>query len=354
MNLEHLSTPALCLDLDAFERNQRKAMEVAQRCGAALRPHYKSNRCTAIAHMQIDMGAKGITCAKVGEAEDLARAGIDDILIANQITALEKIDRVAFLARGCRLTVCVDDAENISALSSAAVRYGSTIFCLVEVDVGARRCGVTAKEDVLALAQRVKDSPNLVFDGLQAYAGQLSHQKDFEVRRTSAQQIESDLRELIAWLRQNGVETKEVSGVSTGSLQFREPGTVYTELQCGSYIFMDAAYGNLGLTFESSLTVLAHVMRITDEWVILDAGRKSVSVDQEMPRVFGAKCSELRCAEEHTRIPVKDFPNAKVGDLFQLIPGHYCTTMNLHDYLYLHRGGKIVDCVEITSRGRSY
>ena len=352
MKLSQLETPALYLDLDAFDRNQKRIVGTLKKFGLDLCPHYKSTKCTTIAHMQIAAGAKGICCAKADEAWDLAHSGVENILIANQVTDLEKISRVAGLAGCCNLTVCVDDEKNIENLSAAASLHGTIIHCLVECNVGANRCGVNTKEEFLTLAKKIIESPRLKFDGIQAYAGQLSHQCDYEIRKKVSGEVEDFLRNLIAYLEEAQISVSRVSGVSTGTVEFRNVDTVYTEVQAGSYAFMDAAYGELGLEYENSLFVLATVMKETEKFVIMDTGRKSVSVDQAMPLIPGCNCERIQVSEEHIKLPACAL-KAKVGDKISIVPGHCCTTMNLHEYIYFVRGDKVVDRVQITSRGRS-
>ncbi|RHW39345.1 hypothetical protein D1B33_00415 [Lysinibacillus yapensis] len=352
MKISQLETPALYLDLDAFERNQKKMAQRLNKFKIDMFPHYKSVKCTTIAHMQIAAGAKGISCAKTEEAWDLAHAGIENILIANQVTSLENISRVASLAGCCNLTVCIDDEKNIDDLSAAASFYGTVIHCLVECNVGADRCGVNSKEEVLALANKIAESPGLEFQGIQAYAGQISHELDFTIREKVSIEKENYLKSIISFLNENQILVKRVTGVSTGSVQFRNADTVYTDVQVGSYAFMDASYGKLGLEYEHSLFVLSSVMTVNEKFVIMDTGRKSVGVDQAMPQIPGCNCEEINVSEEHTKLPA-DVLNAKVGDKIPIIPGHCCTTMNLHDYIYFVRDDKIIDRVEITSRGRS-
>lgn len=249
MFVSQLETPALIVDLDVLERNQTRAMDLLRPLGVALRPHYKSHKCTAIAHMQLAGGAKGITCAKLSEAEDLIQSGVEDVLIANQVVEPAKLMRLGYLAGCCRLSVCVDTLENIRALESAAAAFGTTIHCLVEYEVGMRRCGVATPQEALALAEAVLAAPHLSFLGIQAYAGQLSHAEDFARRSREAARIEGRLRELLAFLHENGVDVPEVSGASTGTVELRGADTAYTEVQAGTYLFMDAAYDRVGVGF---------------------------------------------------------------------------------------------------------
>ena len=183
MKISGLSTPALVLDVNILNENIAAMNDILKDTSLKLRPHYKSHKCAALAKMQIKNGAIGMTCAKLSEAEDLCDVGVEDILLANQVVDIAKIHRLADLANHCRLTVCVDNVENITALSVAAQNSGSTIHCLVEYDIGMQRCGVITKEEVLSLAKHILSCANLEFDGLQAYAGHISHVEDINTRK---------------------------------------------------------------------------------------------------------------------------------------------------------------------------
>ncbi len=347
-----IPTPALMLDMDAFEKNMHCLQEFADSRGIALRPHFKSHKCTAIAHMQVKNGAKGVCCAKLGEAEDLAAAGIEDILLANQVVDRAKIARVASLADCCRFTICVDHAGNVDDLSAAAVGQGVTIHCLVEYNIGMNRCGVCNYEDFFALAKRIHEAPNLRFEGIQAYAGQLSHLEDYDSRKAGTEKYERDLAGLKQYVEERGIPVREVSGVSTGTAHLRPPTSVYTEMQAGSYIFMDAAYDALALPFENALFVLTSILNTGNGRIITDCGMKSVSSDQKMPRVREYPASPVKLSEEHCSFPAAS--KHGINDRLHLIPGHCCTTVNLHDWIYFVRKGKVEDRVPVTSRGKAY
>ena len=200
MKLERIPTPALVLDRAAFEKNADAMSALLAGSTLALRPHYKSHKCSAIAKWQIAHGAKGMTCAKLSEARDLADCGIGDILIANQITDPRKIRELADLAGDCRLTVCVDDEANAKALSVAAQAAGTTIHCLVEYEIGMNRCGITDPEAVVRLARTIAALPGLEFDGVQAYAGHLSHTVSETERAEKTAENSAKLRKLLAML----------------------------------------------------------------------------------------------------------------------------------------------------------
>ncbi|MDR2390185.1 MAG: alanine racemase [Planctomycetota bacterium] len=353
MNVHQLETPALILDLDRYEENFRIMKNFTEANGIRLRPHYKSHKCTWIAHDQIAAGAKGITCATLGEAEDAARAGIEDILIANQAPQMSKVTRIAYLATCCRLTVCVDSTENIAALEAAAALESAAIHVLVEYDVGMRRCGVTDAEEFLLLAKLADAAPHLVFEGIQAYAGNLSHEADFEKRKKNSDWVESRLSALKKYVENAGLKIREVSGTSTGTVQFRPKNSVYTEIQPGSYIFMDKAYSLLNLPFRNALFLLTQVISVVGkERIVTCGGMKSISVDQANPSLAEYPGIPVEMSEEHCTLPFVP-EGITVGDYLRLIPGHCCTTMNLHDHMYLVRKDKVMDRREIVSRGKS-
>ena len=350
MKINQLETPVLTLDLDILEENFRRMDQMLSGTNMRLRPHYKSHKCAWIARRQMENGAKGITCAKLGEAEDLAQAGIPDILIANQVVTPSKISRLAALAGKCRLSVCVDDIENIRNLGTEAALAGNTIHILIEYDIGMKRCGVRTKEEVLALALAVMEEKYLSLDGIQAYAGHLAHERNFDIRSSQSDLIEEDLRSLLAWLRENGIEIREVSGTSTGTAALRKKDSVYTEIQAGSYIFMDAAYAPLKPGFAHALHMQTTVVSTACGRVVVDAGIKSCGVDQGPPICVEYPAAEINLSEEHMDFAAENLP--PVGSRLTLIPGHCCTTVNLHDKIYLVRGEDVVDCIPVTSRGK--
>lgn len=352
MNIEQISTPALILDMDVFDKNCETMNSFLEGTHMRLRPHYKSTKCTAIAHMQMEKGAKGITCAKLSEAQDLVESGIENVLIANQVVDKEKISGLAALAKKCYLTVAVDHSENIDDLEQAAELQDSVIHCLVEYEIGMKRCGVDTPEAFYELAKKISLCKHLEFEGIQAYAGHLSHETSYEVREKESEGVEKRLREVYDYTVSRGIPVKEVSGASTGTVQFRKADSIYTEIQAGSYVFMDMAYGELGLKFENSLFVLATVISKSGDTTIVDAGRKSVSVDQATPEIKEFPGVGLKLSEEHS-CTLKTGLDTKIGEKYRLIPGHCCTTMNLHDWIYLVRGGKVIDKVPVTSRGKS-
>ncbi len=352
MFLNQIETPALIIDEAVFQENMAKMTALLHGGSLILRPHYKSHKCADIALRQIGEGAKGMTCAKLSEAEDLVDAGIEDILIANQITDPRKMARAAQLAALCRLTVCVDDAENIRALAKEARHVGSVIHCYVEYDIGMRRCGVSTHEEVLSLASAITKEEGLTFDGVQAYAGHISHEASSEERRSFVKRNGDDLRHLLQKLEQAGTPARELSGGSTGTSREKREEGLYTELQAGSYLFMDATYRTLDVPFENALFILSTVVSASEKRAVIDAGVKSCGMDQGIPALKDLSADEIGVNEEHF---VLKNPSRKLarGERVLLIPGHCCSTVNLYDKIYLVKDGKVTGRLFVTARGKS-
>ncbi len=356
MRIKDLPTPALIADRKIILENMKTMSKILEGKKLRLRPHYKSNKCSAIAHKQIETGAVGITCAKLSEAEDLVMSGIEDVLIANQIIGKDKLLRLALLAGKCRLTVCVDDMENARELSDAAVKADTVIHCLVEYEIGMERCGIKDPGEYLELAKGIKGLPNLEYEGIQAYAGHVSHMLKNEERLEYTEENFRKIRELKALIEENGIEVRTISGGSTGTAVIKAQGDLYTELQAGSYIFLDSTYNKLDIPFRNSLFVLATVMSKKDGLTILDVGVKGLGTDQDDPLVFTMDGEEIQGSfelnEEHFKIfgPSKDL---NIGEKIMIIPGHCCSTVNLYDQLYLYEGDKVCDRLRITARGCS-
>ena len=351
MKLKNLETPALVIDEMTMEENMDRMMEMLEDTRIALRPHYKTHKSPDLAWLQIEKGAKGITCSKLSEAEDLVKAGIYDILIANQVVQKPKIARLASLAAMCHMTVCVDSEQNIRDLSAAAVLAGSVIHCYVELDIGMKRCGVTDFEEFYRLASLLEELPGVSYDGIQAYAGNLAHEYDAEKREAEIEKNEIRLKELIAYLEERGIKNREVSGCSTGSVYMKKHSLIYTEIQAGSYIFLDMAYRGMNTAFKNALYVLATVISAGPEHFVIDAGVKSICPDQGNPGLADIEFESLSLSEEHTAFYGPH--SLKVGDMVRVIPGHCCSTVNLFDEMYLADGDTVIDRIPIVSRGKA-
>jgi len=353
---ERLETPALIVDDAILRQNMAAMAEILKDSSLKLRPHFKSHKCPTLAHRQLAAGAVGMTCAKLSEAIELCDCGVEDILIANQIVQPSKISRLAQLALDCRLTVCADDMENLAALSKAAEEAGSVIHILIEYDIGMERCGVTEESDVAALALCANNLPHLKFDGIQAYAGHVSHMTDKTERERMAAENSRKVRHLLETLQKRGLSVRTVSGGSTGTAQIKANDSLYTELQAGSYLFMDATYRDLNLPFRNSLFVLSTVVSVREGLTVIDAGIKSCGVDQGFPKIYTLDGqpieAEIVASEEHFQLHNPSLPS-EIGDKLLLIPGHCCSTVNLYNSLYLVENGRVTDRLSVSARGMS-
>jgi D-serine deaminase-like pyridoxal phosphate-dependent protein len=352
-----LDTPALLIDLPAMERNIARMAAFFADKKAKLRPHAKTHKCPIISHKQLEAGnAVGVTCAKLGEAEVLAAAGIKDILIANQIVGPQKIARLMSLARQAEVMVAVDDPINVQQLSAAAVDAGVQLRVLVEVNIGMNRCGVEPGEPALELARRVAEARGLRFMGLQGYEGHLVMHRDLEERRQGTLAAMKRLVETRRLIESSGLEVEIVSGGGTGTYDITGRVEGVDEVQAGSYVFNDVRYRSVGAPFECALTVLATVIsRPTPTLAITDAGHKVLTSEFGLPELVGVDGARLvGLSEEHGKLEFRT-PNYDLhpGDRVELIPSHGCTTINLFDCYHVIRDGRLEAVWEISGRGRS-
>jgi len=345
MSLSEIDTPALVIDLDAFERNLEQMAGVGQRLGVRLRPHAKTHKSPVIARRQIALGAVGICCQKVSEAEIMVAGGVDDVLVSNQVIGASKLRRLAALACQARIAVCVDHEAGVAALGEAAEMFGAEIDVLVEIDVGAGRCGVAPGPEALDLARRVADHPRLQFAGLQAYHGAAQHIRDPDERRTAIERATAHTRETVDLVSGAGLACRTIGGAGTGTFYLEGATGLYNELQVGSYVFLDADYarnrgGEGAASFEHALFVLATVMsRPAPERAVVDAGLKTFSVDSGLPSTHaqpGAKY--VGASDEHGVLDLSGGGNPALGEKVLLVPGHCDPTVNLHDWYVGVRG----------------
>lgn len=360
MDLADVGTPALIVDLDAFEKNVAMMREFVLSKGIRHRAHAKTHKSADIALYQMDAGgACGVCCQKVSEAEALVAGGVNDVLVSNQVVDPAKIDRLAAMAKRARVLVCVDDAGNVDDLSAAAVRHAVTLECLVEIDVGAGRCGVQWGTPVLELANKIDAAPGLRFSGIQAYQGAAQHVHDFGERQAKINAAVKMVADTVAMLSEAGLECDIIGGAGTGSYYFEGGSGVYNEMQCGSYIFMDADYqrvldrdGHFISEFENSLFIYTSIMSKTKkDKAICDAGLKAQSVDSGLPVIFGRDDVEyIKCSDEHGVIAD---PNdvLRLNDKLKLVPGHCDPTCNVYDWYVGVRNGKVEALWPVTARG---
>ena len=355
---EEIDTPALLIDLDIMESNIQKMADFFSTVNADLRPHTKTHKTPIIAHKQIEAGAIGVTCAKLGEAEAMVHAGIRDILIANQIVGKQKIARLINLANHSDIMVAVDDPHNVNQLSAAAQAKGVTLRVLIEVNVGMNRCGTEPGAPTLELAQHILKSEALRFEGLMGYEGHTVANPSLIERKIATEKSMTLLVDTKHLLEENGIPVKIMSGGGTGTHKITGAFPEMTEVQAGSYVFIDATYRNVeggGDQFDCSLSVLTTIIsRPNPTRVIVDAGLKMLAKEFGVPQPIGIDGLEMiGLSEEHGRMTADASVDLTPGDKLELLPTHCCTTVNLHDCYYGIRDGVVESVWEIAARGKS-
>ena len=361
-----IQTPCLVLDLDALERNIKKMGDYAKAHGMRHRVHGKMHKSVDVALLQETLGGSvGVCCQKVSEAEVFARGGIKDVLVSNQVRDPAKIDRLARMPKlGARTICCVDMLDNVADLSAAAIKHGTQIECLVEIDCGAGRCGVKTTPEVVALAKAIDAAPGLKFAGIQAYQGAMQHMDSYEDRKAKIALAVAQVKDAVDTLKADGIDCDIVGGGGTGSYYFESTSGVYNELQCGSYAFMDADYGRIldkdgkridQGEWENALFILTSVMsHAKADKAIVDAGLKAQSVDSGLPVIYGrTDVKYVKCSDEHG--VVEDLNGVlKVNDKLRLVPGHCDPTCNVHDWYVGVRGGKVEVVWPVSARGKAF
>ncbi len=347
-----LITPALILDLDVARRNIATMAEYMCTVHAKLRPHIKVHKSPELARMQMEAGESiGLTTATVWEAVVMVRGGIGDILIANEVVGGEKIKALAELARDGRISVAIDDARNAEELSAAALKAGSMLGVLIDLDVGMERCGVRNKEEALRLAEQVSKLRGLRLEGMMGYEGHCMLEPDPELRVQKAHAAMDKLMEAVDYLARAGFESKVISGGGTGTYNITGAHPRLTELQAGSYVVMDAFHAQLVPGFPVALTVLATVISCQGNRAVLDSGRKTVGSELGLPRLKDVPATTASIAEEHLLVDVEPGYPLRVGDRVEVISGYGPTTVNLHDVYYVVEKDVVTDVWPVRTRG---
>ncbi|TCL70087.1 D-serine deaminase-like pyridoxal phosphate-dependent protein [Hydrogenispora ethanolica] len=362
MNLE---TPCLVVDEAIMKRNIARMAEVAAKNGCKLRPHTKTHKIPAIARLQVAAGADGITVAKVGEAEVMAEQGLSDIFIAYPVIGTGKIARVLALNRRIRLIVGVDSIAGATALSEAALADGQTIEVRLEVDTGMHRTGV-GYEQALEFAKTLAGFSGIRLTGIFTFKGLIYEGKATLDREKAGLEEGRLLVDLAEKLRQAGIAIRDVSVGSTPTAAYAAQVPGVTEIRPGTYVFNDTMLANLGVCSpeDCALSVLTTVVSRAADYAVVDGGNKTFSTDAAQGvfpyylKGYGRTVGDdqlilERLSEEHGIVSI--LPGAgeiRVGDVLAIIPNHVCTTVNLHDKLYLRRDGRIVGEAAIAGRGK--
>ena len=347
--IDDLDTPSVLIDLDRVEANLRRAQDYADAHGLKLRPHIKTHKIPELARRQVELGAVGITCQKLGEAEVMADGGIGDILLTFNLLGRAKLHRLVALARRLRLSVTLDNAVVASELDAAMREAGLVLPVLIECDTGGERCGVQTPEEAVELARLVAALKGVRLEGLMTYPA-----------RGRTEMTAAWLGEAVALLKAAGIEPAVVSTGGSPDLYRAHEVTAATEHRPGTYIYhdRDQARASLGLEVCAMRILATVVSRPTDGRAILDAGSKTLSSDlngldgfgliTEYPQAVLAKFSEehghVDCSASNAR--------PRIGERVTIIPNHACAVTNLHDVVYGVRGDQVERVFRVEARGR--
>lgn len=364
-SVAQLATPALIIQKEVFDANIRAMTQHCARNGLALRPHSKTHKSVTIARTQIEAGALGVCCAKLGEAEIMSAGGIESILITSPLITAQAVARLMTLnAKTPDLMVVVDHPENVETLAAAAVSAGKPLSVLIDLDIGLHRTGIAPGEGALELAQAIARHASLTFKGLQAYAGHLMHIDEFEERRTKSLEGMQRLKTMRDALKELEIDCSIISGGGTGTYNIDPEANVLTELQGGSYIFMDRQYNAvLGpqqtpSLFDPSLFVqMTVISKNTPGIVTTDAGFKSFATDAEDPPQLVAGAPEgatfFFFGDEQGGIFLPDGQDLALGHVLTALTPHCDPTVNLYDVYHVVEGDMLIDIWPIEARGCS-
>ena len=335
-----LSTPGLIVDLDVFEANVAAMETMLRGTGKTLRPHVKTHRTPDLARRQLGGSSVGLTCATVGEAEAMVAAGMDDVLVANEVVDPRKIARLVALAGRARIGVVVDDPEPVATLSGEAVRAGALIGVLIDVDILLHRCGVASAPDAVRLAEAVDRAPGLQLRGIMGYEGRIrrsDHDREGKIGRAYAA-----LADVRTALLEAGFPVEVVSAAGTSTLVEALADPVITEVQAGVYALMEPARVEPSLPFRCAVTVRGTVISRHPGRIVLDVGRRVVGMEYGAPVPIGFVANDLWISDEHATVAMDD-PLPALGSELDFRPGQIRTTFNLHDHVWVSRDGRLVD-----------
>jgi D-serine deaminase-like pyridoxal phosphate-dependent protein len=355
MKLQEIDTPALIIDLERMERNISSMSRFFAAQTSKLRPHFKTPKCAEVPRRQLEAEAIGVTCAKLGEAEALADAGVlTSVLIANQIVGPAKVARLAALAeRVPELLVAIDDPTQIDAIDAELGKRGASIGALIEVDVGMRRCGTDKPEQTVELAQRVESS-RIAYRGMMGYEGHAVLVPDDAERKELAETAVARLLEHRKALVDADLSPEIVSAGGTGTVEITAAAPGVTEIQAGSYVFMDGAYRRVRTDFECALSVLTTVIHRRRRVLITDCGMKALSHEFGLPTGYDLPLTCLGLSEEHGHVGIDEGHelDLSIGDRIRILPSHGDTTINLHERYYAVRGEEVEEIWPIIGRGK--
>ncbi len=366
MRIEELDTPVLLIDRKIMQDNLARMANLCQVKGIKLRPHIKTHKIGEIALMQVKLSGNGIAVAKLGEAEVMSRLGIKDIVIANQIIGMQKIERLGALRQKCEVKISVDSREGVEQLERYLNIGEKRLGLFMEIDTGMNRCGLTDPEEILSLAESISASRKLFFAGIMSHSGNIYKAEDTnEVKKIALEEAET-MADTAECLRGSGITVAEVSIGSTAAAEFLGLIGGITEFRPGNYVFNDALQVSLGAAGreDCALRVLTTVIsRTVRDRAVIDAGSKSLGMDK------GAHGSEIikghgivveypdavieRLSEEHGILRINETSDLSIGDKVTIIPNHACPVTNLFDEVTIIEKGRVVDQWRVIARGKA-
>ncbi len=345
-----LSTPALVVDLDVFDANVAAMATLIEGTGKTVRPHVKTHRTPELARRQLGGPAVGVTCATVGEAEAMVEAGLDDVLVANEVVDPAKIDRLTALAHRATVAVAVDDGGPAEAVSRSAVRAGVGVGILIDTDILLHRCGVGSIEEALRLAETVDRLPGLELRGIMGYEGRVRlSEPDRQAQIAGAYAAQAETARA---LRAAGFRVDVVSSAGTSTLREAIADPDITEIQAGVYALMEPELLVMDLPFACAASLRGCVISRHPGRIVLDVGRRVVGMEYGAPVPVGFTAHSIVMGDEHATIAM-DEPLPPLGSQVALVPGQVRTTFNLHDHVWVVRQGAVVDRWPISARGSS-
>jgi D-serine deaminase-like pyridoxal phosphate-dependent protein len=362
--VSEIDTPAILIDLDRVEQNLHFMQQKADQFKVALRPHVKTHKIPELALRQLSLGAQGICASKVSEAEVMARAGISDIFIANQVVTDSKLERLLKFDRRCRISIGLDSLEGARRLSAVYAPADRKIDVLIEINSGLNRCGVLQGSAAVEFCHAIRSLPGLRFKGIFTHAGHVYGQNCLENVKNVSRSESLIMRDTAQVLQAAGVKPEIVSVGSTPTMRIWEGEASVNEIRPGNYIFLDAIQVALGVAKleECALTVLATVIsRPARDRAVIDAGSKVFALDKgahgiELIKGFGVVLDHQaileRLSEEHGLLALAPEESLAIGDRIRIIPNHACTVINLFDSAYGIRKGQVEKVFEIAARGK--
>jgi D-serine deaminase-like pyridoxal phosphate-dependent protein len=350
-----LETPAVVLDFDVLMGNIRFMSDYLRGKPVKLRPHVKCHKMPVIAHMQVNAGAKGLTVAKLGEAEVMVNAGIRDVFIANQVVQKSKLERLVNLNRYGTVSVAVDNFEVVETLSKIAYEKGVEVKVIEEINVGLNRCGVEPGKPAVELAEKISKSKGLIFEGVLGWEGHAAFVPKLDERIKECHKCYKKLIDSVKEIEKAGINVNTVGAGGTGSFNIAAEYPGINEIQPGHYIFMSPMHNIEGIPFKFAVSVLTTVIsRPSKTRAIIDGGAKTFSTFGGLPVPKNLKDIEIHALHvEHGLLKIKDPTiDLKVGDKIEFIPYYPETAINLFDKVYVVKGDEVIATWKVEARGR--